>query len=406
MAHDQRAEHIGTAGDLVVHDALVDVQLVIVAAHLVERGNGLVARAVGVMHRRAVHGLAVLPDGELVGDGERLAVADDHALDVPVRHPGADPGVDAHARDADLVLRAVLVLEGVLRELLFMRAPAELGGRGAFLAEALDAPGVHKLVHLLRQVCDLRVALGAVDDLDAQGAGQVIELTGAAELGDVFRGATLGFLVGNQLPADVDQALLDEMRDEPGIRTVLDDGRRALGLPLRRHPAKVHVAPVERLFRRMGSTLVRVPQLSRGVDIHHAVVAAPLQDLEGVDVPGQVDQKVAGPDVLREQLAHVLLGHAVAHETDPLGGPWLQLGRAVFKIHHRDIFRRHLDVLEEDRQRALGNRAVTDEEDFIFEFDHDGGTWASSGADGATAPGIITALDDTGAQTLRDARAQ
>ena len=101
------------------------------------------------------------------------------------------------------------------------------------------------------------------------------------------------------------------------------------------------------------------------------MVAAPLQDLERVDVPGEVDQQVAGADVLREQLAHVVLGDAVAHEADALGGPRLQLGRAVLEIHDRDVLRRHLDVLEEDRQGALGDRAVTDEEDFVFEFDHD-----------------------------------
>ena len=43
---------------------------------------------------------------------------------------------------------------------------------------------------------------------------------------------------------------------------------------------------------------VGVPQLDRGVDVEHAVVVAPLQDLAAVDVPGQVDQQVAGGDVL------------------------------------------------------------------------------------------------------------
>jgi hypothetical protein len=94
------------------------------------------------------------------------------------------------------------------------------------------------------------------------------------------------------------RALLHEMRDEAGIRAVLDNGRRALRLPLRRHAAEVHVTPVKGLFRRMGAGLVGIPQLGRRVDIHHAVVAAPLQDLERVDVPGEVDEDVA--------IAHVL----------------------------------------------------------------------------------------------------
>ena len=213
MTHDQRAEDVGAAGDLVVHDALVIVQLVVVAAHLVERGNGLVAGAVGVVHRGAVHGLLAFPHGELVGDGEGFAVADNHAEDVVIRHPGADPGVDAHLGEADLVLRAFLVGVGVLRQLLLVRAPAHLDGGGAFLAEALNAPSVDELVDLLGQVGNLGVALGTVDDLHADGAGKVVELAGADELCDVLGGAGLELLVRDQALTDVDEALLDEMGD-------------------------------------------------------------------------------------------------------------------------------------------------------------------------------------------------
>ena len=57
-----------------------------------------------------------------------------------------------------------------------MRAPAHLGRRRAFFAEALDAPGVDELVDLLRLVGDLRVALGAMDDLHAEFLRQLVEL--------------------------------------------------------------------------------------------------------------------------------------------------------------------------------------------------------------------------------------
>ena len=67
---------------------MLRLQLVVVAAQLVERGDGAVAGAIGVVDRRAIDRLAVLPDRQLVGNGEGLAVADDHADDGVIRHPG------------------------------------------------------------------------------------------------------------------------------------------------------------------------------------------------------------------------------------------------------------------------------------------------------------------------------
>ena len=54
------------------------------------------------------------------------------------------------------------------RQLFFVRAPAHLGRRRPLFAEALDAPGVDELVHLFGPVGDLRVALAAMNDLDAE----------------------------------------------------------------------------------------------------------------------------------------------------------------------------------------------------------------------------------------------
>ena len=138
------------------------------------------------MNRRAVDRLAVLPHGQFLGDRERLAVAHDHADDVVVgRHPARDERVDAHPRQADLALRAVRVLEGIRGQLFFVRAPAHLGRRRSLFAEALDAPGVDELVDLLGLIGDLRVALAAMNHLDAELAGQVVELPRLGVLRDL-----------------------------------------------------------------------------------------------------------------------------------------------------------------------------------------------------------------------------
>ncbi len=90
VPHHQRAQNIVSAGDFVGHDADARLQPVVVATQFVERGDGGVARTIRVVDRGAVDRLAVFPNGELLGDGERLTVAHDHADDVVIRrHPAS-----------------------------------------------------------------------------------------------------------------------------------------------------------------------------------------------------------------------------------------------------------------------------------------------------------------------------
>jgi hypothetical protein len=49
-----------------------------------------------------------------------------------------------------------------------MRAPAELGRLHAFGDEAVDRPGVDELARLFRDARDLGIALGDMDDFDAE----------------------------------------------------------------------------------------------------------------------------------------------------------------------------------------------------------------------------------------------
>ena len=324
------------------------------------------------MDGRPVDGLLAVPNRELVGDREGLAVADHHALDRVVRNPGADPGVHAHPGDADLVLRPVLVLVGVGRERLLVRSPSELGGGRALLAEALDAPGVHEFVDLLRDIRDLRVALAAVDHLDAELMGQVVELLGGDEVLERLGLPALDPLLGQGGSRDVEETLLGEVGNEAGVGPVLDHGGRALLLPFAVHLAHVHVAPVEgALSRVLLAPGIGVPDLDGGVDVEDAVVMAPLQDLAGIDVPGQVDQDIAGREVLAEHRVHVLLRDLVADVADALGGPLAEFLLLCLEIDHGDVLRGHLDVLKEDGERAFGDGAVADKEDLVAEIDHD-----------------------------------
>ena len=61
VAHQQRAEDVRTADDVIIEDALVFLELIIVTAEFVQRRDGHVGRAIGVMDRGPVAGLAVFP---------------------------------------------------------------------------------------------------------------------------------------------------------------------------------------------------------------------------------------------------------------------------------------------------------------------------------------------------------
>ena len=228
MAHDQRAQGVGAAGDLVGHDPDPRLEAVVVTAEFPEARDRRVAGAVGIVHRGAVDRLsAAVVDRQPFSDAVGLAVADDHAHDRGSGHPAHHRRVHPHAGQTDLALRAVGMLVGERGQFLLVRAPAHFGGRGALLAEALHAPGVDELIHLLRTVCDLRVALAAVDHLHAQLIGEVVEGPALRVLGDPLRLLAGKLLLLEALGGDVEQRVLREVADESWIGTVLEDGRRA-----------------------------------------------------------------------------------------------------------------------------------------------------------------------------------
>ena len=82
---------------------------------------------------------------------------------------------------------------------------------------------------------------------------------------------------------------------------------------------------------------VRVPDLDRRVDVQHALVVAPLDDLAAIDVPRQVDEQVPGRDVLAQQRAQILRRHAIPDEGHALLDPGLQSCVVWLKVHEGDV---------------------------------------------------------------------
>ena len=248
VAHQQRAEDVGAAGDLVV--MIRSLRLQAGSRSRAVRGARRSPRRRGNRRNGPWAGRSAWPSSQTVSWSE-IVKASPWRTTMPwigvVGHPGADPGVDAHPRQADLVLRPFGVLVGQRRQLLLVRAPAHFRRGGAFLAEALDAPGVDELVHLLGPVGDLRVALAAMDHLHAQLHGQAVEGLVVGQLADlVGLGADDLACRPAAAAAMSSRPCLVKCEIRPGLApcssTAVGPGRPPTG----GHPADVHVPAVER----------------------------------------------------------------------------------------------------------------------------------------------------------------
>jgi hypothetical protein len=97
---------------------------------------------------------------------------------------------------------------------------------------------------------------------------------------------------------------------------------------------------------------------------------APLEDVCGADVPGEVDDHVARADVPPERLAVALLLDLLAGERRALLRDPARALLDVAEVDHRVLraLRRH--VLEQQRQRAARNGAEPDHENPSLERCH------------------------------------
>src|SRR4051812_37472555 len=125
------------------------------------------------MAGRAVDGIATVPHGEVVGDRDRLVVRDEEpVLRAGRRAPAPHPGVGAGLQQEDRRAAALALGARGLRHRALMRPPAGLGRLHALRQKTLAGPGVDEDIAGLGMACALGIALGDVDALDADVAGE------------------------------------------------------------------------------------------------------------------------------------------------------------------------------------------------------------------------------------------
>src|SRR5215470_2993690 len=121
------------------------------------------------------------------------------------RRPGADPDGGAGPIEKDGAISPKVMAGPVDGKMPFMGAPTEFGRLPALAAEAVNRPGVDEFADALGHICDLRVPLRDMNNLDAYPVG---ELRPAGAIGRD------GGWHGAGVAGDVNQSLLDEMRNE------------------------------------------------------------------------------------------------------------------------------------------------------------------------------------------------
>ena len=114
-------------------------------------------------------------------------------------------------------LASEIVLPAFFRHVLFMRAPSHFRRLASFGIKTVHGPRVDELIHLLRFLGRLRIALGDVDDFNLKFLRERRPFLARFWLHD--------FLAG--IFCDSQKRLLNEVGNEAGICAVRDNCRRA-----------------------------------------------------------------------------------------------------------------------------------------------------------------------------------
>src|SRR5215208_894104 len=124
------------------------------------------------------------------------------------RGPGAHSRAGAWLHQINSGQGTCILPLAIPREVLFVRAPAELARLRPFAHEAIHRPGVDEFVGFLRDLRRLGIALRDMDDFDAEFARELAPLRPGPGIG----------AFDTSIRRDVEQSLFDEMRDETRIR--------------------------------------------------------------------------------------------------------------------------------------------------------------------------------------------
>ncbi len=181
-------------------------------------------------------------------------------------------------------------------EVALVGPPAHLTGLTALAHEAIDRPRIDELADFLRLVRTLRVAFGDMDDLHAHTSSQIPPISSGRRISGVDA----------DVRRDVQERLLDEVRDKAGIRAMCEHGRwgTCIACPQRqRFLAHCVVRPFA--GRHGGIGVATGPRLNARVQVHRTLFPTQLDQREARHLDRDVHQEVSPPKQRVEDAAIV-----------------------------------------------------------------------------------------------------
>jgi hypothetical protein len=115
---------------------------------------------------------------------------------------------------------------------------------------------------------------------------------------------------------------------------------------------------VQRALGGMSVEIIRVPQLNRGVEVHHTLIMTPLNNIGGRNVPGQINENIARLQILAEDVVHIVIGDfgldILNARTERVGNEMAE----IRKIEDGQPGIVHLNIAQNQRLQGAGDRTT------------------------------------------------
>ncbi len=248
-----------------------------------------------------------------------------------------------------------------------MSTPPYLCRGCSLFFETFNTPGAHELVDPFWIPGNLGIPFRAVDNFYPGGHRQLCKPV-IPDQHLHFPGVGCDIIFDHPV-RDIKKSLPGEVRDESRVCTVINhSGGRVIKVFCQL--VKLHLAIVQGLFVRAGREYfcIGIPGFHRSVHVHDVIVMTPPNNLAAVNIPCKIDQQPSRRQVFGEDRCEIIKRDLPLEKAETHRSPRFQILGLILEIKNSDIFKRYGYMPEQDGERALGHRTISDNQNFISEF--------------------------------------